>query len=331
MSMNIFEVAPSFFGKTFWPPINERPLHRLPPTQKNVSMRDLIASHKVFFFDAYGVTRTRTGLYPFAEATLKEVLAQGKRFGVASNTAQDKPEDIQRKWATQGINIPLELIFTSGMMLAQYVKNNLFVGSRNVICIGDKTSQWYARQAGLNPLPATIAMRDYRDVRAVIVCESPNSKAQRTLMEAAANALFVNKRTDFVLTTPDRIVPYFHDRTPSGFSIGVESTAKTLADLTGRQPEIIGKPSPWMFFSLERALYDMKIKLREETLFVGDNLFEDGIGALTAGFQFLLVNTGISGAVKRGEICAESPIAQLDQSIIDAGWNPTYELDSIAL
>jgi len=302
-----------------------RPPRRLPQTKTDIPMRDLISKYKVFFLDSYGVLRGRTGIFPGAERTIGEILSQGKILGVASNTTADMPGAIQSDWKEKGINIPLELIFTSGMVLKSFVAKNNFVGS-SAIVIGPEVSQQYAIQAGLNPIPKEEVMERYNEANLVVICENPFDGSS-IMLDAAASAILVN-RTRAVLTTTDRFVPFFNRTASAGVSVGVMATAAILKALTGADPEIIGKPAQGMFNMLKLALKEMGYDVGD-VLFVGDNLYEDITGAVIAGFDCLLVESGISGAVARGEITG--PIADLDRAILAQRIRPTYQLPSLII
>ena len=310
----------------YFPEMPAKPPKRLPLTKKNVSMRNIIAAHKLFYFDAYGVTRAREGTYPGAKRTLQEVLRQGKTMGVASNTTNSLPEEIQATWQEKGVKIPLDLIFTSGVVLEWYVKQNNLGGAQTII-IGKEGAYKYARRAGLVPLPTDNPMATFKQADQVLICENAfdvdNGSA---VLNAAANAVALND-IDIVLVTADRFVPNFKEP-PRGLSVGVMATALIFQHLLGKEPTIISKPAQGMFTLLKKALQTRGIP-QEETLFVGDNLWEDIYGATMAGFPTLLVESGMSGAVAKGEI--KGSVAALDRRLRRQGIRPTFQLPSILL
>ncbi|MCX5751852.1 MAG: HAD hydrolase-like protein [Candidatus Saganbacteria bacterium] len=308
----------------FFPAMELKPPKPLPPTKRDVSMRDLISQYKVLSLDSYGVLRGRMGAYPGVELTLREILRQGKQIAVASNASAEMPEEIQRNWQGKGVHIPLDLIFTSGQVLALYVAENRLEGSY-AICLGNAGTKKYARMAGLRTIPDSNIMKDYRKASVVIVGENPTFFNQKRL-DAAVNAVIASN-AHVVQSTTDRMVPYFSEE-PRGISVGVESTAMIIRGYTGVEPVIIGKPAQGMFNMLAAALEARGIP-KSAVLFVGDNRYEDIAGATMAGFDCLLVESGISGAIDRGEI--RGPIANFEQQLIGTGIHPTYQLPSVLL
>jgi glycerol-1-phosphatase len=290
-------------------------------TRPAVSMRQLIKNHQAFFFDSHGVLRARTGCYPGVEKTLKEILKQGKVLGIASNTAESSPADIQRAWHDKGVAIPLENIITSGMLLKGYVQKKR-LNKAPAIIIGNEQSRKYARQAGLVPLPPVMA--SVREAEVVVICERSDDNEA---IDAAINAILANN-IPVALATTDRLVPYYHDRAARGVSIGVLGIRYLIGQITGVVPEAIGKPAQGMFNKVIRILQKNGLG-KQDALFIGDNLYEDILGANNAGLPSLLVESGMSGMYSRGWV--RGPIADFDRSLLAQGVLPTYQLPSILL
>ncbi len=309
----------------YFPKMSLTPPRWLPETRTEISMKKLIDRYRVFFIDSYGVLRGRVGEIPGTERTLNEILKQGKIIGIASNTAEAMPEDIRRTWQDKGVALPPELIFTSGMVLGTYIEERKLQNAPALV-LGPEESRRYAERAKLKPLPAEEAMTRYREAEVVVICENP-SRYSPILLDAACSAIFA-KSIPAVQTTTDRFVPYFNRVSSAGVSAGVMSTAIIIRELTGKEAEIIGKPAQGMFNMLVEALKKMGYEV-EDVLFIGDNLYEDITGAAIAGFDSLLVESGISGAIARGEI--KGPIADFDKYLLAQGIRPTYQLPSILL
>lgn len=309
----------------FYPEMSLKISRRLPATRRDMPMKELISKHDVLFLDAYGVFRSSQGFYPGAEYTLKEIKRQGKIVGIASNTSGTTPEQNIRSWIDKGLTIDPELNFTAGMVLRECVEGMGLVGAPAIV-LGSEVSCQYARRADLTLIPEDEAMQRYNEVKAVIISENV-SFHRNHLADAAANAIFKNN-VPLILNTTDRFIPYFHDREPRGVSFGVYATAQTFASLTGAEPIIIGKPGQLIFNRIHDVINGRGIS-PEKVLFVGDNLFEDIAGAAIAGFHSLLVESGISGAVKRGEI--RGLVAQTDKELTESGIRPTYQLPSILI
>jgi glycerol-1-phosphatase len=292
-----------------------------PPVRPGVPMRQLIKKHQAFFFDSLGVLSARTGLYPKVERTLKEILKQGKLLGIASNTAESSPEDIQQDWREKGVNIPLEHILTSGMLLKSYVKLK-YLRNAPAIVIGNEQSRVYARKAGLKPLSP--GMNFYKEAEVVVVCERPRDNE---VLDAAINAILAND-LPVALAATDRLVPYYHDRVNRGVSIGVLGIAYLIRQITGVVPEAIGKPAQGMFYEIIKIAQKHGLD-REDTLFIGDNIYEDILGANNAGLPSLLVESGMSGMYAKGLV--RGAIAEFDRTLLTQGVQPTYQLPSILL
>jgi 4-nitrophenyl phosphatase len=89
----------------------------------------------------------------------------------------------------------------------------------------------------------------------------------------------------FLGTNPDPSLP-----TPGGYIPGTGAILAALSSATGRDPEIIGKPSPVMY---EIALTNLEVQ-PANALAVGDQMPTDIAAGIKAGCQTALVLTGVS-------------------------------------
>ena len=218
-----------------------------------LSIREIIRKHSVFLIDNFGVLKTASGLIAGTAETIREIKAQGKRAIILSNTASEPPEDIQRSLKQRQVDLELENIITSGMVLKPHFQANDLVGA-NIFNVGNQGGADYITQAGALINAAINILRYRPEVQGIIANPDLTAPVKETEVRMAAGAL--------------------------GFIIEACS---------GRLLARLGKP----YLPIYELAFSLVPDVPKEQILMIDDSLEYGIrGARNAGIKSLLVMTG---------------------------------------
>jgi 4-nitrophenyl phosphatase len=263
-----------------------------------VTVAQLIDRYDVFFLDAYGVLVDAEGALPGASEFIRRIRSAGKDYLILSNDASRLPTTAQRRYAGFGVDLDLERILTSGLLLVDHFAERRLHGHRCIV-LGTEDSRTYVREAGGVPV-------DFDDPRAqvIVIADDDDYPFLPTLNAVATVILHRLEKglaTHYVMPNPDLIYPC-----PGG-AVGVCSGAiaalfeavARVRDPSGSVCFIpLGKPHRPMF---DAALRRFPHCDRSRMVMVGDQLGTDILGANRAGLDSVLIQTGIS---RPGEIGA---------------------------
>lgn len=244
-----------------------------------------------YLIDMDGVLISGNTIIPSADQFIAKLKARDIKFVVLTNNPIYTPKDLSHNLQRIGLDIPAELIFTSSIATARFIKKQHPDGTAFVI-----------GESGL-----TSAIHDVgyiiteHDPDYVVLGETLSynieilTKAIRLIMNGAR----------FVATNPDPSGP-----SESGIVPACGAVAALIEKVTGVTPFFVGKPNPLM---VRTALNYIGVH-SEDTVMIGDRMDTDIIGGVQNGMQSILV---LSGVTKREEI-SRYP------------YQPTYIYDSVA-
>jgi len=209
-------------------------------------------------------------------------------FTLATNNASRTPEQYAEKLASFGVEVPLESILTSALVVAAYLADVAPRGSR-VYCIGEDGLRQALRDQGF--VLAGGGEEQLPEADYVVVGWARDV----TWQELTEAALLIHRGASFVGTNPDVTYP-----TERGPAPGNGAILAALEAATGVEPVVTGKPEPRIY---EEALRRMGAA-PETTAMVGDRIDTDIAGAAAVGLTTVLALSGISTA----EDVARSPV-----------------------
>jgi HAD superfamily hydrolase (TIGR01450 family) len=210
---------------------------------------------------------------PGAAEALRKADAAGMRLAYVTNNAFRTPAAIAALLTSLGVAAAAEDIVTSAQAAARLLAERLPAGAP-VLVIGGSGLRMAVRERGLRPVSTAAD-----EPRAVVQGYSPDisySLLAEGGLAVAAGALFVASNGD--LTLPSR----------RGAQPGNGSLVQVVATATGVRPLVAGKPEP----PLHRE--SVLRTGAENPLVVGDRLDTDIEGAVNAGYDSLLVMTGVT-------------------------------------
>lgn len=249
----------------------------------------LCAAYDVALYDLDGVLYLASQAVEHAAEAVAAATAAGMRAAYVTNNASRRPAVVAAHLTELGMPARAEDVVTSAQVAARRLAEQLPPGAP-VLVLGTEGLVQEVAEVGLRPVRSA----DERPV-GVVQGLAPET-AWTDLAEAAvainAGALWVAGNVDSTYPTPRGNLP------------GNGAMVAALELATGRSPEVTGKPQPTL--QQESAT---RLGARRP-LVVGDRLDSDVLGAVRAGFDSLLVLTGV---VDRAQLLAAPP-----------GSRPTY-------
>lgn len=246
---------------------------------------------KNYLIDMDGVLVAGTHLIPGADGFLQRLKARGSKYLVLTNNPMYTPGDLSHRLGSLGLDVPPDIIFTSAIATARFLRSQRPNGTAFVI--GESGLTEAIHNVGyiitdLNPDYVVLGETLSYDIKLV-------TKAVRLIARGAR----------FVATNPDASGP-----TESGIVPACGAMAALIERATGVSPFFVGKPNPLM---IRTALNHLGLH-SENTVMVGDRMDTDIVAGVEAGLDTILVLTGVT----RREDVARFP------------FQPTHVLDSVA-
>ncbi len=250
-----------------------------------------MASIRNVLMDMDGVlVKGRTPI-PGAPEFIEHLNEAGTPFLVLTNNPLYAPGDLAHRLQTNGLDIPVERIFTSAMAAAMFLDSQRPQGKAYVIGESGLTSAIHS---------VGYVITDH-DPDYVVLGET-HSYSFETITKAirliAAGAFFV-------ATNPDTSGPTEHGIVPA-----CGAMAALIEAATGKSPFYVGKPNPLM---MRTALNHLGVH-SEDTIMIGDRMDTDIVAGINAGMRTALVLTGVTQR----------------EDIANFPYQPAYVLDSIA-
>ena len=249
----------------------------------------LWCSYDVALLDLDGVVYIGPHAVRGAPEHLDRAAAQGMKLAYVTNNAARPPAVVAAHLRDLGIAAADEDVVTSAQAAARLLADDLPEGAA-VFVIGGAGLFEALVERGLQPVqsmdddPVAVVSGYHRDV---------------TWGTVTDGAILVRGGLPWVASNADMSVP-----TPHGPGPGNGVLVEAVARFSGRRPVVAGKPRPPLF---EETL--MRVG-GVAPLVVGDRLDTDIEGAAAAGYDSLLVMTGVTGPA---ELVAAAP-----------GLRPTY-------
>lgn len=231
---------------------------------------------EAFVFDMDGVLYRGKEALPGVGDLLNALELRQKPYMLATNNSMASPADYQAKLAAMGITVPAERVLTAGTATRDYLRESL-PENATIFAVGmPALREQIFSETGFRPVQFGEEQPD-----AVVVGLDLAFTYDKLKTAAAAirnGALFVATNADATLPTENGLVP------------GAGSIVAAIATASGRQPTVIGKPSPQI---LEKAAQHVGVHPKNVVM-IGDRLDTDILAGHRAGMLTLLVLTGVS-------------------------------------
>lgn len=238
-----------------------------------ISVPDWMTSVEAFIIDMDGVLYKGSQAIPEARPFLATLDELGIPFMMATNNATQTPDDYVTKLDGMGIPLRADQVFTSALATGDYLRSKYPEGT-TVYVVGMSALREAVYGDGYFVEAGTDAD--------VVVSGADFELVYETLRIAC---LAMRHGADYVATNADTTFP-----TPEGLVPGAGSIVAALVASGGKEPVVVGKPSPVM---VERSLSQLGTT-PETTVMLGDRLDTDILAGERAGCRTVLVTTGIS-------------------------------------
>ena len=248
----------------------------LEPIQAERRMMARLSDIRNLLMDMDGVLyRGQTGLAGAPELVIF-LREHGIRYLAVTNNSTLSQAQVAARLATMEIEVPEELIMTSGVATAAYLATRAPAGTK-INVIGEEALIMELRKQGF-----VIAGREAE----YVVCGWDKTISFEKLKTAC---LAIRDGATFIGTNPDKTYPLEKDIIP-----GAGSLIAALVAATDVQPIIVGKPEPII---IEQSLRVLGARAGE-TAILGDRLDTDVLAAHRSGITSILVLTGIATAAE---------------------------------
>lgn len=246
----------------------------------------LLERYDALLFDAFGVLVSQGGALPGAPELIRRLNDDGRDYLIVSNDASRTLETCAAFYGGFGLDIPEAHIVTSGSLIAPFFEERALRGARAAV-LGPEDSQRMVRDAGAT----LVGVNDGFDVL-VIGDESgfPFVETVDDVITQLFRAYAKGRDVTLLLPNPDPLYPKGDD----AYGIAAGSVALLIESaLSRRFPgrplafHRLGKPSKPIFDEAKRRLAGRSLVM------LGDQIETDVRGALDAGLDVALVETGV--------------------------------------
>ena len=232
-----------------------------------------ISRMKLFLFDMDGTLYLGDRLYDFTPELLRTIREKGGKYLFMTNNSSKSVADYIKKLEKMGISAQTEDFITSSQVTAYYLKKH-HPGKTLYVC-GTRSLQQELEQQGF-----TVTM-DLDKVECVVMGFDTELTFQK--LHDVSYLLLTRDSIPYIATNPDLVCPTEFGSVPDCGSVCI-----CIKNATGKEPVVIGKPSPLM---PELAMERLGVS-REQTCVIGDRIYTDIKSGLNAGVTGILVMSG---------------------------------------
>ena len=233
----------------------------------------LLQSMKLFLFDMDGTLYLGNQLYPFTIELLNTIKANGGKYLFMTNNSSKSVLDYVKKLEKLGIQATREEFMTSSQATAFYL-HKYHEGQRLYVC-GTQSLKEEFRNEGFT------VTTNLDEVDCIVMGFDTELTFQK--LHDVSYLLLTRPELPYIATNPDLVCPTEFGSVPDCGSVCIG-----IKNATGREPIVIGKPSPLM---PQLAMEKLGVS-KEETCVVGDRIYTDVKSGLNAGITGILVLSG---------------------------------------
>ena len=249
-----------------------------------MDLRQYVEKLKLYLFDMDGTLYLGNQLYPFTVDLLDTIKKTGGRYLFMTNNSSKSVNDYVKKLRNFGIEATRDDFMTSSQATAFYL-HKYHEGQTLYVC-GTESLKEELRMEGFT------VTTELDKVECIVMGFDTELTFQK--LHDVSYLLLTRPELPYIATNPDLVCPTEFGSVPDCGSVCIG-----IKNATGKEPIVIGKPSPLM----PQLAMEKLGASQEETCVVGDRIYTDIKSGLNAGITGILV---LSGETTR-EILAESP------------------------
>ncbi len=212
---------------------------------------------ELFLIDLDGVVYEDGKILDGVHDALNTLDKYGKKFVFITNNSGASKLGLYNKLKSIGVNCNLDVIFASGFMMADYIKNSPEYSNLPIYLISTPELKYYCQELGLDLVD--------NPVQGMVVVALDFDFNYRKLEQAS---LSLQRGSLFFVSNIDANFPV-----PGGLrKPGLGSIVQAIAVASGKQPDLIyGKPYPQMAESI-LEIYQIQ---KDKVIILGDSLESD--------------------------------------------------------
>ncbi|XP_042452147.1 phosphoglycolate phosphatase 2 isoform X2 [Zingiber officinale] len=258
--------------------------------------RSLVDSVEAFLFDCDGVIWKGDKLIEGVPLALQALRSLGKKLVFVTNNSRKSRKQYAKKFASLGLDVSEEEIFSSSFAAAMFLKQRNFPKEKKVYAVGEEGILEELTLAGFSCLGGPedgkkeIELKNNfwfehdKSVGAVVV--GLDQYINYYKLQYATLCIRENPGCLFIATNRDAVghMTDLQEWPGAGCMVGA------VAGSTGKEPTVVGKPSTFLMdFLLERFQIETS-----RMCMVGDRLDTDILFGQNAGCKTLLVLSGVT-------------------------------------
>ena len=228
---------------------------------------------KLYLFDMDGTLYLGSRLYDFTIELLQEIRRTGGKYLFITNNSSKSVNDYVKKLAGMGIQATREDFMTSSQATAYYLHKH-HEGKTLYVC-GTESLKEELRSEGFK------VTTNLEEVECIVMGFDTELTFQK--LHDVSYLLLTQPDLPYIATNPDLVCPTEFGSVPDCGSVCIG-----IKNATGKEPIVIGKPSPLM---PQLAMDKLGIS-PDQTCVVGDRIYTDVRSGLNAGCVGILVMSG---------------------------------------
>ena len=228
---------------------------------------------KLYLFDMDGTLYLGSRLYDFTIELLQEIRRTGGKYLFITNNSSKSVNDYVKKLAGMGIEATREDFMTSSQATAYYLHKH-HEGKTLYVC-GTESLKEELRSEGFK------VTTNLEEVECIVMGFDTELTFQK--LHDVSYLLLTQPDLPYIATNPDLVCPTEFGSVPDCGSVCIG-----IKNATGKEPIVIGKPSPLM---PQLAMDKLGIS-PDQTCVVGDRIYTDVKSGLAAGCVGILVMSG---------------------------------------
>ena len=236
---------------------------------KNTAIKNM----KLYLFDMDGTLYLGSRLYDFTIELLQEIKRTGGKYLFITNNSSKSVNDYVKKLAAMGIQATREDFMTSSQATAYYLHKH-HEGKKLYVC-GTESLKEELRSEGFT------VTTELSEVECIVMGFDTELTFQK--LHDVSYLLLTQPELPYIATNPDLVCPTEFGSVPDCGSVCIG-----IKNATGKEPIVIGKPSPLM----PQLAMDKLGVAPESTCVVGDRIYTDVRSGLAAGCVGILVLSG---------------------------------------